>query len=612
MAVTTFTTPLDAALFYAARGMLVFPTDRESKKPLITGWQEQATTDAIKVREFFARFPGCNFGVRLRENEVVIDLDRKNEVDGVSEMQGLCIKLGIALRSTFTVTTPTGGQHLYFSTTKKLSLSVGKLGPGIDIRTEGGYVIGAGCSNSLGSYRIEEDSGPVLLPIPDQFVSLLQSTGVRRLHRPDDSDVIASIKAHTHDNELTRWAGLLRGQGLVTEEILGALRVINDIRCDTPTDDAAVVRIANSIGKKPRGTAAAIADFATDTIPTVKLTSYNGKAIKARKIPAPDQILENFFDTGDVVGVFGKSKAKKSWFMANLGLCVATGIPFLHWAIPKTRKVVLYQLEVKRDHFETRIQKMTSEMDKGVENFEVLHCRGMSLSAADISADAKARGAEVVLIDPIYPLFPNGENNAEDVRPIVQEFGRMAEAGITVVYAMHDAKGRSGDRELVDRGSGSGIIGRAYDAAFFLDPHSDEDEAIVVRAICRNYRAYPDLVANFLDNGTFSENGDLEATPKTSFSENKKKNSGPPLSEVSETVFDAIPEEGTDRASLWSNTGIGRNKIDAAIKILVDQKRVETCQTGKNHRILIKKSSLSGDISGSEDFLNPGSVDDLV
>lgn len=610
MAITTFATPLDGALFYAARGKRVFPCkgkagidDDDAKRPCINGWQDEATTDATKIREFAARFDGCNFAHALGPRDLVIDLDRKNGKDGVAAFSEMEIAYGV-LPSTYRVTSPTGGIHIYTQINRKVKQSAGKVAPGIDIRTAGGYVIIPGSGLSTGSYRIENDPGPESVACPEWFLARLDARD--RLARPEDSEVLGSIPEGRRDNELTRWAGVLRGQGLTRDEIAAALHVMNNTRLTSPLKEGDIERIASSMGKKERGDAGAMSDFlAADlAVGAPTLQAYNARAIRARTIPAPDQILTNFFDTGDVVGVFGKSKAKKSWFMARLAIAIASGTPFLQWEVPKKRRVLLFQLEVKRDHYETRIQKMIRSIGDELDNLDIIHCRGVQMTAAKIAAEARAREAEIVFIDPIYLLFANGENTAEDIRPVIQEFSKLAEDGIAVVYAMHDAKGRSGDRELVDRGSGSGIIGRAYDTMMGLDPHAEEADAIVIRSICRNYPPCPDLVAYF-DDGEFSLAEDLAPNPMTSASEAKKRARGTPLSEVAEQVAGAIPKDGATKGDLMAKIKIGRNRLIEALQFLQTSGRVKMVSEGQNHEkraFILGSPSFSAILDKTPDF----------
>ena len=77
---------------------------------------------------------------------VVLDLDIKNKIDGIKNFKELCKQLEVQLPTTYAICTPSGGKHLYFCTkyATKVRNSAGKLGPGIDVRGEGGYVVGEG------------------------------------------------------------------------------------------------------------------------------------------------------------------------------------------------------------------------------------------------------------------------------------------------------------------------------------------------------------------------------------------------------------------------------------------------------------------------------------
>jgi hypothetical protein len=73
---------------------------------------------------------------------VVIDLDRKNGVDGWDSFKDLEAKHG-QIEDTPVVITPSGGFHFWFRHPKghKIATTAGQLAPGVDIRGDGGYVI---------------------------------------------------------------------------------------------------------------------------------------------------------------------------------------------------------------------------------------------------------------------------------------------------------------------------------------------------------------------------------------------------------------------------------------------------------------------------------------
>ena len=65
-------------------GWRVFPANLKNKRPLISGWQERATSDPDGIRELFTPFPNAMIGLPTGPiNKItVVDLDKKNEVDG--------------------------------------------------------------------------------------------------------------------------------------------------------------------------------------------------------------------------------------------------------------------------------------------------------------------------------------------------------------------------------------------------------------------------------------------------------------------------------------------------------------------------------------------------
>jgi hypothetical protein len=66
---------------------------------------------------------------------------------------------------TYTLDTPSGGCHLYYAASAgRVRNSAGRLGPLIEIRGDGGYVIGAGSQLDERAYRARDERAPVPLP----------------------------------------------------------------------------------------------------------------------------------------------------------------------------------------------------------------------------------------------------------------------------------------------------------------------------------------------------------------------------------------------------------------------------------------------------------------
>jgi hypothetical protein len=151
------------------RGMLIFPVSAVDSKPLVR-WRYGATpasNDPSQVRVWQHQRPDCRWGIATGDSGVVvIDLDTKNGVDGISEFAGLVAKFG-SLPPTMRVRTKSGGLHLYFRHPGgKIKTTAGQLGPGIDVRGDGGYVVAPGSTG----YSIVSNLPPA--PMPEWLVAL--------------------------------------------------------------------------------------------------------------------------------------------------------------------------------------------------------------------------------------------------------------------------------------------------------------------------------------------------------------------------------------------------------------------------------------------------------
>ncbi len=125
------TTDLDRNAVYALAALgPVLPCI--GKRPLISNGVHGASRDLSVIDGWLKRWPGCNIALATG-SVVVIDVDGQDGEQSLSGMPG---------QLPHTLEVHTGrGRHLYFTTDRQIGNSVGKLGPGIDVRGHGGYVI---------------------------------------------------------------------------------------------------------------------------------------------------------------------------------------------------------------------------------------------------------------------------------------------------------------------------------------------------------------------------------------------------------------------------------------------------------------------------------------
>ncbi len=244
----------------------------------------------------------------------------------------------------------------------------------------------------------------------------------------------------------------------------------------------------------------------------------------------PDQILADIFDTQDKFVIIGSAKMKKSFFAMMLLMSLAAGKDFFTFRIPKPRRVVLVQLEIQETHFHRRvigIAKALGITPEDLDNrFHVINCRGLGVEGHEgvelIGRVVESLRPEVILFDPLYKISSGSENAAEDAKLVLSDFDALIErTDAAVGYVHHDAKGASGDRNIRDRGAGSNVINRDYDACFTLTPHATNAEAVVIESLLRNYKdPKPFTVLWEADESTggycFAEHSDIVPEKKTS------------------------------------------------------------------------------------------------
>jgi Bifunctional DNA primase/polymerase, N-terminal len=94
---------------------------------------KDATTDAERISKWWDMWPNSNVGIATGSGLQVLDV----ESHALNELDELIA--GREWPRTPTVYTGGGGLHFYFAGTGRNSVS--KLGPGIDVRGEGGFVV---------------------------------------------------------------------------------------------------------------------------------------------------------------------------------------------------------------------------------------------------------------------------------------------------------------------------------------------------------------------------------------------------------------------------------------------------------------------------------------
>jgi len=239
--------------------------------------------------------------------------------------------------------------------------------------------------------------------------------------------------------------------------------------------------------------------------------AVDGAKLISTPPPEPDAILPQAVDRGDKVAIIGGAKSRKTFFLLNMALCLSSGMGFLCWELMRNFRVLFLNLEIRDAHFHRRLHRMATALKITPahlgDRLAIRNLRGHKFDAVAVGEWAAEHRADVIIIDPLYRCHDGDENLAKDVKPILRAFDVLAEhCSATVIYTHHDAKGSPGDRDTRDRGAGSNVLARDYDAAFTLTEHQTEDDTLVVKALLRNYPPIDPFSITF-HNGAFAESG---------------------------------------------------------------------------------------------------------
>ncbi|NOT02117.1 MAG: bifunctional DNA primase/polymerase [Phycisphaerales bacterium] len=127
---------IDDALRLIGHGWFVFPCKSRGKEPLTLHGFKDATNDPEMARRLWRQFPNANIGIACGASKLAVaDIDPRNG----GSLESLTRLFG-PMPDTVQVRTGGGGLHLYFRTDGR-PVRGRKLGPGLDLKADGGYVI---------------------------------------------------------------------------------------------------------------------------------------------------------------------------------------------------------------------------------------------------------------------------------------------------------------------------------------------------------------------------------------------------------------------------------------------------------------------------------------
>lgn len=269
---------LPFALNIAAQGLAVFPvygcTDgvchcsegsecRSAGKHPIPGLTprgvKQATTAEATIRRWFKKEPYANLAWAMGGPLNLIGVDVDPRSGGDASLCDLCEAHGDDWLNTFTVRTGSLGYHFIFRLPEGVEPHRGKLAPGIDLKSEGGYLVAPPSVHASGR-RYEVERNEYIAEAPAWLVEELTRSENEpakvpvnfQEYRDRRASAGGAIVQGERNERLFRVGCALWGKGEVggRSDLLHELMRVNVERVSPPLESSEVYKIVDSISNR--------------------------------------------------------------------------------------------------------------------------------------------------------------------------------------------------------------------------------------------------------------------------------------------------------------------------------------------------------------------------
>jgi hypothetical protein len=198
-----------------------------------------------------------------------------------------------------------------------------------------------------------------------------------------------------------------------------------------------------------------------------------------------------------ILFVGGEPKVGKSLLVANLALSLAAGSQRLGFPISTPRRVLVCQFELPLLQFVDRLTVMRRALGTAADHRLLVDTRaaGHLLSAPQglehFLLAAKAASAEVIVLDPLYSMHDQDENDTRAMAAFCQSLLRLRDASRAALVLVHHTR-KSISREEIGRAfRGSSALHAVGDSYLLLTRSSPQLPTLELRFQFRYAAAQP-------------------------------------------------------------------------------------------------------------------------
>jgi P4 family phage/plasmid primase-like protien len=166
-----------SAVWYAKHGWRVLPVRERLKKPMLLGWEKDATTNLATLEHWWSKWPLANVGIACGPETGlwVLDVDGARGQESLEDLQ----RIHGRLPETVCQVTGSGGQQFFFRFPEGVTIP-NRVGfrKGLDVRSEGGQVLVPPSIHPNGrayAWDLRPDEYP-LAEAPAWLIAIVQDT----------------------------------------------------------------------------------------------------------------------------------------------------------------------------------------------------------------------------------------------------------------------------------------------------------------------------------------------------------------------------------------------------------------------------------------------------
>lgn len=571
----------EAALQYAAKGWPVLPLHSPTvdgrcscdkaacpnpgKHPRTPHGLTDATVDKATIRRWWRSWPTANVGLLTGERSGLVVLDVDPRHGGDEALRQLESQYG-KFPATVKALSGGGGHHVVFAHPgKPVKNTVGALGPGLDLKGDGGYIVAPPSLHISGRrYQWEVSSHPdkvSLAPLPAWLLELIE----RAAHGGGNGQGGAEVQdwlgrlqgvheGQRHDFAV-RIAGHYLGIGWKPEEVETLLLGFAS-QCSPPHDPDDIRRIVRDLAAKDAAKAEVRDSF-------LSLKGELGKETNFRPIKAADLLAnrpetipwvwEPFLPEGGLVLLAAFMKVGKSAFAHAMAVAVAQGIPFLDFPTKQGGVLILAVEEHPRD-VERRLRRFGMRSEDSIH----VHVGPLDHSPKTLNTIRQFildNGISLVVLDTLARYWGiRDENDNAQVREWVSPLLDLARETGAVVLLVHHERKTAGEDGRGIRG-GSALFG-LVDQALILDRRQGGESTHRTLSAIGRYDETPREVVLALVGDAYRKLGTAEELN---------------LEAAKAKVWEALSEEPRDVPALAKETGLKEKETRRALEALRDQ-----------------------------------------